>query len=139
MTVLKAQFELVTPAFLGDGGQNTAATTLRPPSIKGALRFWWRAAAWPSFRAKSEATKDSALHKLHSRECDLFGTAAHEGGGRQGVFLLDIIDSNVKPLNPERREAIAVGSSVQYRSLQYLLGQGLWSPASQQQPPRCSA
>jgi CRISPR-associated protein Cmr1 len=34
-------FETVTPMFLG--GANSKIPELRPPSIKGMLRFWWRA------------------------------------------------------------------------------------------------
>ncbi len=41
MTVITATYRVVTPMFIGDADQK--ATSLRPPSIKGALRFWWRA------------------------------------------------------------------------------------------------
>ncbi|MBK9462163.1 MAG: type III-B CRISPR module RAMP protein Cmr1 [Sphingobacteriales bacterium] len=33
--------ETITPMFLS--GANQDVPELRPPSIKGALRFWWRA------------------------------------------------------------------------------------------------
>ena len=35
------EVEIVTPLFLGGADPNKAE--LRAPSIKGALRFWWRA------------------------------------------------------------------------------------------------
>jgi CRISPR-associated protein Cmr1 len=43
MTKLKANFKIVTPLFIG--GANPQSAELRVPSIKGALRFWWRALA----------------------------------------------------------------------------------------------
>jgi CRISPR-associated protein Cmr1 len=33
--------EIITPMFLA--GADTGQPELRPPSIKGAMRFWWRA------------------------------------------------------------------------------------------------
>jgi hypothetical protein len=44
MKTLQATYRIVTPMFIGDAEQK--ATDLRPPSIKGALRFWWRALNW---------------------------------------------------------------------------------------------
>ncbi len=43
MTRLKADFRIVTPLFMG--GANPQSAELRVPSIKGVLRFWWRALA----------------------------------------------------------------------------------------------
>jgi CRISPR-associated protein Cmr1 len=48
MTVVTARFQIVTPMFLGGAGQK--AEGIRPPSVKGALRFWWRALNWGRFR-----------------------------------------------------------------------------------------
>ncbi len=42
MNVLEARFRIVTPMFLGGAKPNETAE-LRPPSIKGILRFWYRA------------------------------------------------------------------------------------------------
>jgi CRISPR-associated protein Cmr1 len=118
-TTLTAHYDLVTPAFMGDG-DGKSSFAIRPPSIKGLLRFWWRAAAWARFRASAE-TDAAALRALHAREAHLFGQAAHEGGGGQGVFLLDVEQDNFEPLSDKRGRGIAAA-----RYLPYLLGQGLW-------------
>ncbi len=43
MTRLEAEFRVVTPLFMG--GANPLTAELRAPSVKGVLRFWWRALA----------------------------------------------------------------------------------------------
>jgi len=70
--IIHCTFVLSTPAFIGDGNQQVA-DTLRPPSIKGALRFWWRALQWSAVR-KQHATDEQALAALHSEEAALFGS-----------------------------------------------------------------
>ncbi|MFZ4790898.1 MAG: type III-B CRISPR module RAMP protein Cmr1 [Candidatus Competibacteraceae bacterium] len=90
MTVISATYRVVTPMFLGDANQK--ATGLRPPSVKGALRFWWRALNWGRCqRDASPATE--ALKWLYREEQRLFGTAAVVENDRplgQGAFLLRI-------------------------------------------------
>ncbi len=48
---LEAQFRIVTPMFLGGANQDVS-DGIRPPLVKGALRFWWRALNWGRFRAQ---------------------------------------------------------------------------------------
>ncbi|WP_206477959.1 type III-B CRISPR module RAMP protein Cmr1 [Halomonas sp. KRD171] len=122
---LKAELLITTPMFLGDGGQR--ATSIRPPSIKGALRFWWRALQWPRLYQR-HGQVSSALADLHAQEAELFGLAAghkkahsdnsnnHETGG-QGRFRIRIAQPEVKLENDYRPPA----------SVQYLLGQGLYN------------
>lgn len=71
MTKLTATFRIVTPMFLG-GADPAREAELRVPSIKGALRFWWRALMWGK-------VKDIA--DLHRREAELFGSS-DEGQSR---------------------------------------------------------
>ena len=90
MPSITATFRIVSPMYLAGAEQTTAA--LRPPSIKGALRFWWRALNWSRHwqDAATQPAKDrehTALKSLHQEEARLFGLAATEGGGRQGVFI----------------------------------------------------
>lgn len=77
-------FELITPAFAGGareekrntpGGKFTVRPTdgIRPPSLKGILRFWWRA-MHPELRGED----------LFKREAELFGAA----GEAQGLCLV---------------------------------------------------
>lgn len=71
--------EVLTPMFLGDA---TGGAELRPPAIKAALRFWWRAI---------HAHLD--LHKMHETETLIFG-----GGGdkaRRSSFDVVIKQKNV--------------------------------------------
>lgn len=58
--------EVITPMFLGNA--NPREAELRPPSIKGAMRFWWRA-----------MNAGLPLEELKKKEGELFGTSAGEG------------------------------------------------------------
>jgi CRISPR-associated protein Cmr1 len=78
---LTATFEIVTPMFLGDAEQK--ATAIRPTSIKGALRFWWRA-----------LNGHLSLAELAEKEARLFGST--DGGG---VFRLSV--SSVGKFQPQ--------------------------------------
>lgn len=63
------EIETITPMFLAGADQSKAE--LRPASIKGLLRWWWRA---------SQA--ESNLERLKEKENKIFGSAAEgEGGG----------------------------------------------------------
>ena len=42
METITFNCRFITPAFLG-GANPKGTPELRPPTIKGALRFWWRA------------------------------------------------------------------------------------------------
>lgn len=121
---LKAELLITTPMFQGDGGQK--ASSIRPPSIKGALRFWWRALQWPRLYQRY-GHLGAALTDLHTQEAELFGLAAgHKGAGSdddknaetvgQGRFRISITQPDVKA-DPDYRPAASV---------QYLLGQGLY-------------
>lgn len=90
MTVLTATYHIVTPMFIGNAEQK--ADSVRPPSIKGALRFWWRALNWGRCLQETGKVND-ALKLLYREERRLFGTAAvieNQQPLGQGVFLLRI-------------------------------------------------
>ena len=79
-------YKIITPMFIGDAKQEL--TSLRPPSIKGALRFWWRALNWATYFNGDIA---QSLRKLHEQEGKLFGQAAREGVETgQASFLLQL-------------------------------------------------
>ena len=88
---LTATYRIVTPLFIGDADRD--AEEITPASVKGALRFWWRALNWGKFRNKEGATDESALRKLHAAEAELFGAAADDKipSRGQGKFLLRVI------------------------------------------------
>lgn len=117
MKTIEATFQVVTPMFLG--GEKHKASSIRPPSIKGALRFWWRALNWQKALAKNGNDKNKALKWLHKEEARLFGAAVEEGAGGQGVFLLKVSSSSM--------QTIKAGTGMEGAGTQYMLGQGIWN------------
>lgn len=75
---LCVQLEVVTP-ILG-GSYKTRAIddidVIRAPSVRGHLRFWWRALY---------ASHCSSTEELYQRESELWGRAATDDGGRSAV------------------------------------------------------
>ncbi len=86
MERIEATYRIVTPMFIGDANQE--ATCIRPPSFKGALRFWWRALNWGRFYQQKSSNETEALKALYEEEVRLFGGSAEKGG--QGCFLLSV-------------------------------------------------
>lgn len=81
MPAVKIAFEcrLLTPLFLGgaDGTERDAVPELRAPSLKGAMRFWWRAA---------QAEEDGK--RLKKTEAGIFGgTGKGEGKSTFGIRM----------------------------------------------------
>lgn len=116
--MLKARFCIVTPMFLGDADQK--ASSIRPPSLKGALRFWWRALNWSGFLKQADQNEAAALQALHKEEARLFGSTAAEKTGGQGVFLLTVAKDEIKVAEEP------FGKEMSGAQL-YLLGMGLGS------------
>ncbi|MBE0508572.1 MAG: type III-B CRISPR module RAMP protein Cmr1 [Marinospirillum sp.] len=88
---LEAKFEIVTPMFIGDGDQR--ARSIRSASVKGALRFWWRALNWGRCLSQAQGDTTRALNQLHQEEARLFGAAVStqaENPGGQGLFTLKV-------------------------------------------------
>ncbi|MEN8218341.1 MAG: type III-B CRISPR module RAMP protein Cmr1 [Pseudomonadota bacterium] len=115
MKILEATYSIVTPMFIGDAEQK--ASDLRPPSIKGALRFWWRALNWGKYLRLAEGNIAQALQTLHTEESKLFGIAAQENRGGQGQFILQVSPTH---LRVGKNPPPATGG------LPYLLGQGVY-------------
>jgi len=111
---IEASFEIVTPMFIS-GGDNEA--DLRPPSIKGALRFWWRALHWGQCLQETDNEKE-ALKQLYKLEAELFGAAVNNGEYGQGKLLLKL-NSGFK--NNEFKDSPPLPGTT------YLLGQGLYN------------
>ena len=66
--------ETITPMFLS--GADGQTPELRPPSIKGALRFWWRA-----------MHGHLSLNELKEQESLIFGGTDGDKGGRSKVLI----------------------------------------------------
>lgn len=118
MHTLTATYRIVTPMFLGDAQQQ--ATEIRPPSVKGALRFWWRALNWGRFRNGTDTNDTKALQELHKEEAELFGAAADENSGGQGRILLTVQSEKLK-----FKEKNHVHTQFQSHSAARYLGYGL--------------
>lgn len=80
--VIRATYRIVTPMFIGDAEQN--ASGISPASVKGALRFWWRALMWGKIRD---------LQELHKQESVLFGSSADKGNA--AAFTLRVISEKL--------------------------------------------
>jgi CRISPR-associated protein Cmr1 len=86
--------EVITPMFIA--GADGKTPELRAASIKGVLRFWWRA-----------LQGEPDLQNLRQRETQLFGGTG-EGGGKEGggrKSAVKIIVKNIRPQvesNPQK-------------------------------------
>jgi len=79
MKIITFECEVITPMFLG--GADGRTPELRPPSIKGAMRFWWRA-----------MNGYLSLKALKEREKEIFG-ASDEKIGRSKFSIRILSDS----------------------------------------------
>lgn len=129
---ITATFRVSTPLFIGghdpagdSAGASRPVCPVRVPSIKGVLRFWWRAIQWHRLRIAAGSDED-ALKRLHESEQALFGAAADDRWPARGQSRVLI--------TAKSENASAVAASQQFRSVGYLLGQGLWD--STENPPR---
>ncbi|NRT58057.1 type III-B CRISPR module RAMP protein Cmr1 [Sphaerotilus uruguayifluvii] len=118
MKTLCASFEIVTPMFLGGSDQQTAR--LRSSSLKGALRFWWRALNWSHHAAQHPGDEVAALRALHHQESVLFGRSASDDQGGQGRFLMQVVDRTRAAVDQPFETSFDNG-------ILYLLGMGLGS------------
>ena len=102
--------------FIGDA--NHRASSIRPGSIKcKGLRFWWRAINWRRVLRETGGDSYQALRLLHANEARLFGSAAGDNGGGQGLFLLSVKSGVLT--HEQQPSANMTGAQL------YLLGQGL--------------
>ena len=83
MKHIEARFRAVTPCFAGSGEGNAE---LRLPSIKGVLRFWWRAYAYAAFIDESDGNR--TVRWMRRSEDDLFGSS--ETGQSRLAMRLDV-------------------------------------------------
>lgn len=77
------QLQMVTPMFGGgvEAGKLNEDNLIRPSSIRGHLRFWWRA---------SNAARFETLKGLHAEETRLWGTAADDANPEVGNAAIRI-------------------------------------------------
>ncbi len=82
--------EVLTPLFLG-GAEARGKPELRAPSLRGAMRYW--------YRALLGGAVSPALASLHEAESELFGKA--EAGGAL-VTRLRVMEQQQKPYEKDR-------------------------------------
>jgi CRISPR-associated protein Cmr1 len=88
METWEATYRITTPLFLG-GASSAAEAELRPPSLKGLLRFWFRAIALPAL---------GNWQKVQEVENILFGST-----NGQACFFLSIVNPDeIKSVKPNR-------------------------------------
>lgn len=121
--IIRASYRIVTPMFIGDAEQE--ASGISPASVKGALRFWWRALMWASACKQTDYSETEALKLLSQQESEIFGSSAEKGNA--SLFTLRVDASAV---NVGRNTDWPSGR--QNDSSSYL-GLGLWKMGDQEQ------
>lgn len=105
------EIETITPMFLAGADQSKAE--LRAASIKGLLRFWWRA-----LQAESD------IGKLHKRESQIFGSSDENTGGGCSFSLRIRHAGELKPTKnkfPKQNMTVtSKGKTFQVNILEYL-------------------
>jgi len=86
LVTLQATYRIVTPMFLGGANPTTDPPELRPPSIKGALRFWYRAID-PDYR---------------EHEAGIFGGTGKDEGQSQFFVAVSDVLKKIGPRNDDR-------------------------------------
>lgn len=109
MTSIKFKCEIITPMFIG--GADGKSAELRPPSIKGALRFWWR-----SFNS------NICLKDLKNKEAEIFGgTEKNQSKSKFSINVKHNLTPITRPLPPERKvDDFLRGRDVKINILEYL-------------------
>lgn len=112
--------EVITPMFIY--GQDQQTPEIRGPSIKGALRFWWRA-----------INANNQTEQLHTKEGNIFGETISEKGSKSKVAIRvqqeeliskdDDFSGNKTAKNPEIYENIR--KNIQVNPINYL-GYGVY-------------
>lgn len=104
MERLNAEFCIVTPCFLQGAEQSSAE--LRVPSVKGILRFWWRAWSYAQFAGDIE--------KLKHKENQIFGSSDSKYG--QSRLLMRLDEGGFKPQGVARDRILRNKEGLEYLS-----------------------
>lgn len=93
MTTLRYEIEVTTPLFCAGADQEKGPAELRPPSLRGAMRFW--------FRAMMGAVVNGDLEQLRKLEARVFGSTS----GKSPVVMrvrekTIILGEQIQPITP---------------------------------------
>lgn len=115
MKRVKAKFQVVTPCFLG-GANHEEEAELRLPSIKGALRFWWRALNYSQI-AKGATNSNKIIENLRDEESKLFGSSDRDKGQKSSLIMRLNAESQSLPeigknkiLSDENDKVVGIGA-----------------------------
>lgn len=131
MKSIKFTLETITPLFIA--GADGRTPELRPPSIKGMMRFWWRAYKYAQLSLLPQGKR---IEKLYELEGEIFGSSSK--GGRKSSFSIRIIPKgvNLPTFNKFPTHNIQVSTSkgktfsinileyMAYGTCEYVRGQG---------------
>ncbi|MFZ5996172.1 MAG: type III-B CRISPR module RAMP protein Cmr1 [Nitrospirota bacterium] len=93
------EIETITPMFLAGAEQGKAE--LRAASIKGLLRFWWRA-----------VRSQSSIETLRNEEAKIFGSSDEDVGGAR--FTIRVTQPDKEPLPDFKKEIPDINNPVRY-------------------------
>lgn len=116
---ITAEYRITTPLFLGGAMPHESIDNqqFRNASLKGALRFWWRALNWGRMLKAAAGNEAEALKALHKREGDIFGRASDGTDSEQ---------SRVQLVSSLQGADIIPAGDKSVRAYSYLLGMGLY-------------
>jgi hypothetical protein len=109
-------FTIDTPMFIGGAGQDCDPGAQLIPTLRGALRSWFRALVGPAYEANTEG--------LAAAESAVFGRAADDTSAASPLHLRLRGHPTVK--KPPDHDWIDAGGGRHAFGITYLLGQGLW-------------
>lgn len=122
MKKIECEIEILTPMFLGGAPQNGGEKLkceLRTQTLKGLMRFWWRAYAYSATSLSFAERERLAL--LSEMEGRIFGSAA--GIGNKSAFSLSIPIKALKVSDgrlPQHHKVPVRGKSFSINILEYL-------------------
>ncbi len=116
---ITAEYKITTPMFLGGAfpEESVDDQQFRNASLKGALRFWWRALNWGRMLREAGGNETAALKALHRREGELFGKASD---GK------DSVQSRVQLSSQFLEVTTLAAGDKSVKPVSYLLGMGLY-------------
>jgi len=125
VVTISAWYEVVTPLFCAGARQDDVG--VRPASLRGMLRWWWRATRYGVYHAGCNGDPRQALRELDKEEKKLFGSS-ETGQGRVALRVerakLAVLPRRELLRTSERNGASVVGPGARY------LGYGLVEAAS---------
>jgi CRISPR-associated protein Cmr1 len=124
---LNACFRITSPMYLA-GALHKSTAELRCASLKGALRFWWRALKWTEI-ASTKSDNAQALVALAEREAQLFGSA--NAGQGELVLRLHPLAGDMQRSGEDAYKLIEKKPGVKEKPGAKYLGYGVYGSGTQ--------